>query len=138
MSPATGFVCYPLSRVELESIVADECGAFYAALDRVAVRAVQAAGHDEREEEILRCLALEDTDDPDAAEILPFLEHLQRRFLEVTGVPLELIHSSGESDMLDLPGMVWSLLPTMLTPAAQQLQTRLGRDIQRADFVEYD
>ncbi len=136
MSPASGFVCYPLKRMELESIVPAECGAFHDALDRIAGRAATAIGDDDREGEILRCLALGDSDDPDAAELLPFLERLRRRFHEVTGVPLELIYSAGESGMLDLPGMVWSLVPTMLTPAAQLLEERLGRRIQAADYVE--
>ena len=138
MSPASGFVCYPLIPTELESIAPAECRAFHAALDRIVGLAVAATGNDDREGEILQCLALGDIDDPDAAELLPFLERLQGRFRQVTGVELELIYSAGESGMLDLPGMVWSLVPTMLTPAAQLLAKRLGRHIQAADYVEYD
>jgi len=138
MSPASGYVCYPLSNRELKHLVPDECRAFHEALDRVVIRGVHAAGNDDREQEILHCLALGDRDDAAAAELQPFLERLQDRFHQVTGVPLELIHSSGESCMLDLPGMVWSLVPTMLTPAAQILEKRLGRSIQAADYVERD
>ena len=139
MSNACAFLCYPLKRAELEDIVPEACAAFYDALDRVVIRAVEAAGGDDaREDEILRSLALGGDGDPDAAEILPFLSDLTSRFADVTGVPLEFLYPEGESLSLDLPEIVWSVRPTMLTPAAERLQTRLGRKLLPADYVEFE